>query len=239
MNKKKYIFFLVVLLSFFCKLQAMENNVYLKDIRIINNNLSPIFDKNITVYNLYTNLNRINIEIDKENEEDEVIYDNEIVLDKSKTIVNILVRNNDNEKNYILKIFKDYKENNENTLETLEIKGHKINYRKDIKEYVINAVNDDLLDIYYKVNNKNLNVLITGNNSNSDLINIRVINNKTKEIDNYKIKINRELKVFNENKENIKVKEKKNTKILFISIALSAFIILLIIFYLMFIKKRY
>ena len=162
--KKIYIIF--ILLSFI-RINALEN------ITIDNNSLIPNFDKNIYVYNYFTNKDEVNIVVNKKDNEN-VIGDGIITLNDNKTSVIV----SSNNKEYKINIFKNYNKNNreETYVRNIIIKGYELNYDKNIHEYDIYIDNESNLDILCELSNIDDYYSIEGNgnfNKSDNLIKIK------------------------------------------------------------------
>ena len=167
-NMKKIL--LIISLLFCIKVKAIEN------ITINNENLSPVFNSDIKVYNYFTYSDSINIQVNsKENEQ----VTGSGVFSLNDDLTTFKVTSNDKE--YTINVFKNYhKEELTPVLNDLIIVGYDINFDTNIHEYDINIKDETHLNINYDLSNDEAYVSITGNgnfNSSDNIIKINV-NNK-------------------------------------------------------------
>lgn len=161
---------ITIFILLFCvvKVNALSN------IKVNNEELIPSFDKEIKVYNYYTDNESVNINVKKDKNE---IVNGEGVYTLDNNYKKIIISSNiDND--YVINIFKNYdkREYDSSELLSLNIDGYNINYNKDIYDYDITLNNENNLNIKYEVND-NTSVVITGNgnfNKSNNLIKIEV-----------------------------------------------------------------
>lgn len=161
---------ITIFILLFCvvKVNALSN------IKVNNEELIPSFDKEIKVYNYYTDSESVNINVKKDKNE---IVNGEGVYTLDNNYKKIIISSNiDND--YVINVFKNYdkREYDSNELLSLNIDGYNINYNKDIYDYDITLNNENNLNIKYEVND-NTSVVITGNgnfNKSNNLIKIKV-----------------------------------------------------------------
>lgn len=167
-NMKKIL--LIISLLFCIKVKAIEN------ITINNENLSPIFNSDIKVYNYFTYSDSINIQV-KSKENEQVTGSGVFSLNDDLTTFKVT----SNDKEYTINVFKNYhKEELTPVLNDLIIVGYDINFDTNIHEYDINIKDETHLNINYDLSNDEAYVSITGNgnfNSSDNIIKINV-NNK-------------------------------------------------------------
>lgn len=167
-NMKKIL--LIIGLLFSIKVKAIEN------ITINNENLSPSFNRNIKVYNYYTNSDSINIQV-KSKENEQITGNGLFSLNDDLTTFKVT----SNDKEYIINVFKNYhKEDLTPILNNLTIEGYNINFDTNIHEYDINIKDETHLNINYDLSNDEAYVNVTGNgnfNTSDNIIKINV-NNK-------------------------------------------------------------
>ena len=167
-NMKKIL--LIISLLFCIKVKAIEN------ITINNENLSPIFNSDIKVYNYFTYSDSINIQV-KSKENEQVTGSGVFSLNDDLTTFKVTL----NDKEYTINVFKNYhKEELTPVLNDLIIVGYDINFDTNIHEYDINIKDETHLNINYDLSNDEAYVSITGNgnfNSSDNIIKINV-NNK-------------------------------------------------------------
>ena len=180
-NMKKIL--LIISLLFCIKVKAIEN------ITINNENLSPVFNSDIKVYNYFTYSDSINIQV-KSKENEQVTGSGVFSLNDDLTTFKVT----SNDKEYTINVFKNYhKEELTPVLNDLIIVGYDINFDTNIHEYDINIKDETHLNINYDLSNDEAYVSITGNgnfNSSDNIIKINV-NNK----DEYIIHAHKSMKV--------------------------------------------
>lgn len=161
---------LIISLLFCIKVKAIEN------ITINNENLSPVFNSEIKVYNYFTYSDSINIQV-KSKENEQVTGSGVFSLNDDLTTFKVA----SNDKEYTINVFKNYhKEELTSVLNDLIIEGYNINFDTNIHEYDINIKDETHLNINYDLSNDEAYVSITGNgnfNSSDNIIKINV-NNK-------------------------------------------------------------
>lgn len=161
---------ITIFILLFCvvKVNALSN------IKVNNEELIPSFDKEIKVYNYYTDNESVNINVKKDKNE---IVNGEGMYTLDNNYKKIIISSNiDND--YVINVFKNYdkREYDSGELLSLNIDGYNINYNKDIYDYDITLNNENNLNIKYEVND-NTSVVITGNgnfNKSNNLIKIEV-----------------------------------------------------------------
>lgn len=161
---------ITIFILLFCvvKVNALSN------IKVNNEELIPSFDKEIKVYNYYTDSESVNINVKKDKNE---IVNGKGVYTLDNNYKKIIISSNiDND--YVINVFKNYdkREYDSSELLSLNIDGYNINYNKDIYDYDITLNNENNLNIKYEVND-NTSVVITGNgnfNKSNNLIKIEV-----------------------------------------------------------------
>lgn len=161
---------ITIFILLFCvvKVNALSN------IKVNNEELIPSFDKEIKVYNYYTDSESVNINVKKDKNE---IVNGEGMYTLDNNYKKIIISSNiDND--YVINVFKNYdkREYDSSELLSLNIDGYNINYNKDIYDYDITLNNENSLNIKYEVND-NTSVVITGNgnfNKSNNLIKIEV-----------------------------------------------------------------
>lgn len=161
---------ITIFILLFCvvKVNALSN------IKVNNEELIPSFDKEIKVYNYYTDNESVNINVKKDKNE---IVNGEGVYTLDNNYKKIIISSNI-DSDYVINVFKNYdkREYDSSELLSLNIDGYNINYNKDIYDYDITLNNENNLNIKYEVND-NTSVVITGNgnfNKSNNLIKIEV-----------------------------------------------------------------
>ncbi len=176
---KRVSFLLVFIISFFIlKIKLLA----ISDISISSYNISPIFDKNIHVYNVYVEENReiITLQVNKE--------ENEIVTGSgSKSLkkgLNVFIINEyEGEKvdnSYTINIVRgDYISYDSSYLSNLTIQGYDIDFSKDKYVYIIDVHDESFLDVDYSLESSLSSARLSGDlflNKSENTINIKVTN---------------------------------------------------------------
>lgn len=161
---------ITIFILLFCvvKVNALSN------IKVNNEELIPSFDKEIKVYNYYTDSENVNINVKKDENE---IVNGEGMYTLDNNYKKIIISSNI-DSDYVINVFKNYdkREYDSSELLSLNIDGYNINYNKDIYDYDITLNNENNLNIKYEVNDST-SVVITGNgnfNKSNNLIKIEV-----------------------------------------------------------------
>ncbi len=159
------------------KVYAIEN------IEIDGSYIIPKFEKNVRVYNYFTNKEIVNIKVFPSKNEI-VNGSGKIELDTNNKKVTIL---SSKDGQYIINIFKNYTKDKDTNayLTNLSIDNYDINFNKDIHDYSININDEKQLDINYEISNDNAYVSIEGNgnfNKSENIITININN-----LEEYKI----------------------------------------------------
>ena len=168
---KRILILMFLFIIFSCKVKAIE------DIKIDNNSLIPEFNKNIFVYNYFTNNDKVIINVIK-NKNEIVTGDGELNIIDNKTRVII-----SSKKKYTINIFKNYnKDDREETyIKNIVIDGYNLMYDKDIHEYNININDEKNLNIECELSNTDDYYIIEGNgnfNKNDNIIKIKTNNDE-------------------------------------------------------------
>ncbi len=234
---------LIIFFSFYLNLNAISN------ISINNNNLVPEFNKNTKVYNVFVkeDVEIITINVEK--------LDNEIVtgvgsqsLKKGLNVLEIISYIDEVEvERYVLNITRGdvvYDKNN-SSLKKLSIEGFDISFNEFVYDYEIKVNNLDKLNVTYETSSPYSIVKVSGDiilNEGENNINIKVTSGNGKNSTSYKIKVYKEISknVSNSKKSFFDNKEFSSFELKLIAIGLGVFglIIILILFYLIFRKKR-
>lgn len=225
-NMKKIILSILLLIPL--SINAIER------IKINNEDLSPIFDNNIKVYNYFTDKEQIKIEITSS--KDEIVSGHGIfTLDKDEE--SFIVTSN-KYGDFKINVFKNYKDKTDiSKILNIDIKGYNLNFNKDVHEYNLNILDEEILDINYELSNDSSKVNITGNGNFNKTKNVIKITLDEKE--EYIINVFKSQNVSKIEKTTTEVKTMSYTKkeiVKFIIITISCTIIFL--FYkLLFISK--
>ncbi len=225
-NMKKIILSILLLIPL--SINAIER------IKINNEDLSPIFDNNIKVYNYFTDKEQIKIEITSS--KDEIVSGHGIfTLDKDEE--SFIVTSNKS-RDFKINVFKNYKDKTDiSEILNIDIKGYNLNFNKDVHEYNLNILDEEILDINYELSNDSSKINITGNGNFNKTKNVIKITLDEKE--EYIINVFKSQNVSKIEKTTTEVKTMSYTKkeiVKFIIITISCTIIFL--FYkLLFISK--
>lgn len=232
---KKSLYLLIVFFLFTIKLSAIE------DISINNEQIIPIFNKDTTTYNVYvselTEIVTINV---KESDNELITGQGSKSLKKGLNTFEInSYINNSLIKTYTLNITRgiDYLDENSSILETLSIEGYNIDFKSDKHTYSINFNDNIDLNISYQTSNPKSIVKLT---RTKDLINIKVTSENKKSETTYKINLIKDEPVnsiYTANKPR-RTYDDFELKLIRITIISFSSIIIGIIFYLIFIKKK-
>ena len=237
----KKIIFPILLCFFSCvKLNALTN------INLSEGELIPNYDKNITHYNVYVDekISEINIECIKD--------ETDVELENGENIVEITVTDNlNNQKIYTLNIQRgELLEEKDNAyLRELKIEGYDIDFQYDKLNYEITIDEDtDELIIDYVPYNINAYMIQTGGfnlNQSKNIIEIKVVSEDGNNSNTYIITVNKTIATFKEEKKeetNIFGKTtltKKEKVITFSIICFIAFLITIIIYLILFKRKKH
>lgn len=227
----KKILFTILIVLINIKVLALEK------ITINNDNLIPIFEKDLKKYNYFTNSDNVLINVQKD--------ENEIIdgdgLFEIKDGENEFIINSNIEGKYIINVYKNYqkKELEFGKLKNLEIDGYNIDFNSDKYEYDIVINDEDMLNINYELLNDSSYVDVIGNGNFNKETNLIVIN--VDDINTYKIKVHKTIDVIkNINEEDNEIKEmsyakKEIVKLIIITISC---IIVFGMFYILFLHKK-
>lgn len=218
-NYMKKLIIIILFLLCLNKINALE------EIKVNNGELIPNFNKDIKVYNYFTNDNEITINNKK------------YYLTDDKTKIMVTLSNNEK---YEINVFKNYKKdsNKEVYLENLVIEGYDIEFNRDCYLYSVNIGEEDNLNISYELSNSDAYVSVEGNgnfNKSDNVITINVNNDKE-----YIIHVYKSMPV-SKSEDTIKPKEmsyEKKEIVLLIIITISC-IFVFIFYYSLFINKSY
>lgn len=225
----KKILIIITFLLYINNCNALEN------ISINNVSLSPVFDKNIKVYNAFVSEDKEIITINVVSEENEIITGSgSISLKKGLNENYIMCYKNDVLiDKYILNIVRgdlEYRED-DSFLKNLIIEGYDINFDKNNYYYEISDVKEDRINLYYERENPLSVVKVSGDvilKKEENIIKIEVTsenkNNKSTYIIKVLKKINNVLKESSEKE--YSDFELKVIRIIIISIILTIIIIM-------------
>lgn len=227
----KKILFTILIALINIKIYALDK------ITINNDNLIPIFEKDLKKYNYFTSSDKILINVKKS--EDEII--NGDGLFEVKDGENEFIINSNIDGEYVINVYKNYqkKELEFGKLKSLKIDGYNIDFNSDKYEYDIVINNEDMLNINYELLNDSSYVDVKGNGNFNKETNLIVIN--VDDINTYKIKVHKTIDVIkNISEEDNEIKEmsyakKEIVKLIIITISC---IIVFIMFYILFLHKK-
>ena len=227
----KKILFTILIVLINIKIFALEK------ITINNDNLIPIFEKDLKKYNYFTSSDKVLISVKKS--ENEIINGDGLFEVKDGENEFIIISNIDGE--YIINVYKNYqkKELEFGKLKSLRIDGYDIDFDSDKYEYDIVINNEDMLNINYELLNDSSYVDVKGNGNFNKETNLIVIN--VDDINTYKIKVHKTIDVIkNISEEDNEIKEmsyakKEIVKLIIITISC---IIVFSMFYILFLHKK-
>ena len=188
-------------LLFIVRVNAIE------DIKIDNNKVIPSFNKNIKIYNYYTENDNINIEV-KKNKNETISGDGNYHLDKMQ---NDFIITNGKEK-YTVHVFKKYDKNykEESYIKNITVEGYNIDFDRNKHNYEITIQDENNLNIDYELSNLDdkLEIIGNGNYNKTDNVIKIILNNK----DEYTIHVLKTQNVSSLVKDEIEYKELSSTK---------------------------
>lgn len=224
MKKKLYI---IMCIFSFC----FDRVFALSDIKINNESVIPYFDINTKVYNYFTNKDNVLISISKDKNENVSGYGFFNIIN-GENIFNI---NSDKNGEYTIRVYKNYTHDDENiaTFKYFNIEGHNIDFKNDIYEYYINTYDNEHLKFNYETDSS-LSTVKIENNNDDVIVNINSKNNMN--TNKYIIHINKTKSVFKSKEENKELSYNNKKIIIIVIITICSFLIVLC-FYLLFVKK--
>lgn len=219
------------------------SDVYaLDDIRVNGESLSPLFEKEVFVYNYFTDSDSIVISVVKD--EGEVVsgYGKFDVVDGENVFV-IKVENEENILEYKISVFRDYRRYEQvdsSLLESLCVKDYDIGFSSEVFSYDVFIDDEDYLDISYETYSENASVKISGNggfNDSDNLIEIEVFGNNSS--NKYVIHARKSVEVFKSDKVSVRHEFSDFDKKVSATGVICVFcFIIFILFYLLFLKKK-
>lgn len=242
--KKTFICLLAVLTFFlFSEVKALEN-IIIDDFE-----LSPRFNKDIFIYNVFVNNDTSVININAVPSKNETIINGNgtFIIDENYNNFTIEVMNeNKNIEKYEINVYKNYKKTSDNSsskLIKLEIKGYDIEFSPNKLNYNINIEDENYLEISYETENDNSKVILTGNENlkygnNEILITVYSKDEKNKTI--YNINVNKLKNVFNDisSDNNVVIMSSSQKNLLKVGIVVVAFIVELILYKILFPRRK-
>ena len=242
--KKTFICLLAVLTFFlFSEVKALEN-IIIDDFE-----LSPRFNKDIFIYNVFVNNDTSVININAVPSKNETIINGNgtFNIDENFTKFTIEVMNeNKNIEKYEINVYKNYKKTSDTSsskLIKLEIKGYDIEFSPNKLNYNINIEDENYLEISYETENDDSKVILTGNENlkygnNEILITVYSKDEKNKTI--YNINVNKLKNVFNDisSDNNVVIMSSSQKNLLKVGIVVVAFIVELILYKILFPRRN-
>ena len=242
--KKTFICLLAVLTFFlFSEVKALEN-IIIDDFE-----LSPRFNKDIFIYNVFVNNDTSVININAVPSKNETIINGNgtFNIDENFTKFTIEVMNeNKNIEKYEINVYKNYKKTSDTSsskLIKLEIKGYDIEFSPNKLNYNINIEDENYLEISYETENDDSKVILTGNENlkygnNEILITVYSKDEKNKTI--YNINVNKLKNVFNDisSDNNVVIMSSSQRNMLKVGIVVVAFIVELILYKILFPRRK-
>ena len=236
----KKTFLLLTFFLFITNVKAINN------ITINNNQIIPEFNKNIETYNVFVNdeieIITINAEIE-ENEEVTNLGSKSLKRGLNTFVITSYI-NNEINTSYTLNVTRGSVVYDKETsvLENLEIDGLKLDFKSDVFNYIVrsNDINNIKVNYLTKMNVKVSYNLNTSKENN--LITIKVISENKKNTNTYKINIKKDVKnnkivtktsIFDNKKY-----DKFELKLIKIGISIFILSIILVFFYIIFLRKK-
>lgn len=172
---KKILIIILLLFSFSC-VDALKN------IKINDESLSPIFDNDIHVYNYFTDSDTVKILVESSKDEDTTGY-GIFSIENGKNEFNI---NSSKYGDYKINVYKNYSSNKNDSAQILDlsVEGYELKFNSNIHAYFININKEDHLNINYELENYDAKVTISGNenfNNTDNLIKVNIKSNSQEE----------------------------------------------------------
>lgn len=239
----KKTFLLLTFFLFITNVKAINN------ITINNNQIIPEFNKSVKTYNVFVNDETEIITINAEIEENEEVTNlgSKSLKRGLNTFVITSYINNEINTSYTLNVTRGSSVFDKETsvLENLEIDGLKLDFKSDVFNYIVKSNDFNNIKVNYLTPNPKMSVKVTYNLNTSkenNLITIKVISENKKNTNTYKINIKKNVK---DNKIVTKTSIFDNKKydkfeLKLIKIGISIFIlsIILVFFYIIFLRKK-
>ena len=239
----KKTFLLLTFFLFITNVKAINN------ITINNNQIIPEFNKSVKTYNVFVNdeteIITINAEIE-ENEEVTNLGSKSLKWGLNTFVITSYI-NNEINTSYTLNVTRGSSVFDKETsvLENLEIDGLKLDFKSDVFNYIVKSNDINNIKVNYLTPNPKMSVKVSYNLNTSkenNLITIKVISENKKNTNTYKINIKKDVK---DNKIVTKTSIFDNKKydkfeLKLIKIGISIFIlsIILVFFYIIFLRKK-
>lgn len=239
----KKTFLLLTFFLFITNVKAINN------ITINNNRIIPEFNKNIETYNVFVNdeieIITINAEIE-ENEEVTNLGSKSLKRGLNTFVITSYI-NNEINTSYTLNVTRGSVVYDKETsvLENLEIDGLKLDFKSDVFNYIVRSNDINNIKVNYLTPNPKMNVKVSYNLNTSkenNLITIKVISENKKNTNTYKINIKKDVKnnkivtktsIFDNKKY-----DKFELKLIKIGISIFILSIILVFFYIIFLRKK-
>ena len=239
----KKTFLLLTFFLFITNVKAINN------ITISNNQIIPEFNKSVKTYNVFvsdeTEIITINAEIE-ENEEVTNLGSKSLKRGLNTFVITSYI-NNEVNTSYTLNITRGSSMYDKETsvLEILEIDGLELNFKSDVFNYTVKSNDINNIKVNYLTPNPKMNVKVSYNLNTSkenNLITIKVISENKKNTNTYKINIKKDVK---DNKRVTKISifdnkkyDKFELKLIKIGIIIFILSIILVFFYIIFLRKK-
>ena len=239
----KKTFLLLTFFLFITNVKAINN------ITISNNQIIPEFNKSVKTYNVFvsdeTEIITINAEIE-ENEEVTNLGSKSLKRGLNTFVITSYI-NNEVNTSYTLNITRGSSMYDKETsvLEILEIDGLELNFKSDVFNYTVKSNDINNIKVNYLTPNPKMNVKVSYNLNTSkenNLITIKVISENKKNTNTYKINIKKDVK---DNKRVTKTSifdnkkyDKFELKLIKIGIIIFILSIILVFFYIIFLRKK-
>lgn len=239
----KKTFLLLTFFLFITNVKAINN------ITISNNQIIPEFNKSVKTYNVFvsdeTEIITINAEIE-ENEEVTNLGSKSLKRGLNTFVITSYI-NNEVNTSYTLNITRGSSMYDKETsvLEILEIDGLELNFKSDVFNYTVKSNDINNIKVNYLTPNPKMNVKVSYNLNTSkenNLITIKVTSENKKNTNTYKINIKKDVK---DNKRVTKTSifdnkkyDKFELKLIKIGIIIFILSIILVFFYIIFLRKK-
>ena len=216
MKKKLYIIILCIFSFCFDRVFALS------DIKINNENVIPYFDINTKVYNYFSDKDSVLISVSKDKDEELNGYGVFNIINGE----NLFKINSSKSGEYTIRVYKNYSHDDENiaTFKYFNIDGYDIDFKNDIHDYYIDAYDNEYL------NNGNFN------DGNNDVI-VNITSNNNMNNNKYVIHVSKTKSVFKSEEDSVRELSYNSKKIVIICVITICSFLVVLCFYLLFVKK--
>ncbi len=232
MKKKLYIIILCIFSFCFDRVFALS------DIKINNESVIPYFDINTKVYNYFSDKDSVLISVSKDKDEEVSGYGVFNIINGE----NIFKINSNKSGEYTIRIYKNYSHDDENiaTFKYFNIDGYDIDFKNDIHDYYIDAYDNEYLRFNYETDSSISTVKIENNGNfndgNNDVI-VNITSNNNMNNNKYVIHVSKTKSVFKSEEDSVRELSYNSKKIVIIGVITICSFLVVLCFYLLFIKK--